>query len=142
MAPDVDADRARAAEVHDERGATHRGLAAFAGVVALSAIGGAVGLVTGSLSLTPTIEARLPFASPVLGGLALAAIVALPMAVTAALAWTGDARAGRAAVVAGGLQIGWIVVQVAFIRVLTPFHPTFLLVGIALIWLGRRIDRP
>ena len=124
------------------RAASHRGIAVFAGLIAISAVGGTVGLVSGGLALTPEIEERLPFASPVFGGLALAAIVAVPMTATAVLAWRGDARAGRAAVLAGVLQIGWIVVQLTIIRELSFFHPTYLAVGAAMVWLGRRIDGP
>lgn len=117
----------------------HAGLAAFAALLALSAWGGAAGLSIGFLSLGPAVESRLPFASPVFGGLALAVVVALPMSVLAVLAWRGDPRTGDAAVVCGVLQVGWIVVELLFIWELSFFHPLFLAIGVALIVIGRRM---
>ena len=120
----------------------HRGLSAFAALLALSAWGGAVGLATGGLDLGPEVTPRLPFASPVLGGLALAMVVAVPMTFLAVLAWRGDPRTGPMAIVAGILQIWWIVVELAFIRVLSFFHPLYIGIGVALIVIGRRLRRP
>lgn len=118
-----------------------RVLAVVAGVNAVAAWAGAVGLVVGFLTITPRLEQRLPLDSPVLGGLALAAIVAVPLSVLAALAWTGDPRTPEAAVVAGGLLMGWIVVQLAFIRELSGFHPFYLGLGAALAAWGRHHRR-
>jgi hypothetical protein len=114
------------------------GLSAFAAVVALPAYAGAVGLLTGSLRLGDTVAARLPFASPQLGGLALTVIVAAPTTRLAWLAWRGDSRTDAAAVMSGGLVIGWIIVELAFIREFSFFHPTYIVVGGILIWTGRR----
>ena len=114
----------------------HRALATFAGVVALSAWGGAVGLVAGFLTLGAEIEARLPLDSPVLGGLALATIVALPTTALAVLAWRGDPRTGDVAVVAGLLVVGWIAVQLAVIQTFSSFQPTYVVVGLALVLWG------
>ncbi len=113
------------------------GLAIFAAIVALSGYGGALGLMSGVLSLGEVVTARLPFASPVLGGVALALIVAVPTTVLAWFAWHGDERTDAAAVFAGVLVIGWIVVELLVIRELTFFHPTYVLVGAAFIWVGR-----
>lgn len=113
-------------------------LATFAALIAVSAWGGAGGLAFGYLRLPPEIEARLPFDSPALGGIALAIVVGVPMTVLAALAWCGDPRTNQVAVAAGAIQIGWIVVELAFIRELSFFHPTYVLVGVALIVAGRR----
>lgn len=114
------------------------GLSVFAGVIAASAWGGAAGLIIGFLTLGPVVESRLPLHSPVLGALALAAIVAVPMTILAMMAWQGDPRTGEAAVVCGVLQVGWIVVEVLFIWELSFFHPLYLLVGAALIVVGLR----
>ena len=119
----------------------HVGLAAFTGLVSLSAWAGAAGLAFGFLGLPAYLERRLPFHSPVLGGVALALIVAVPMAIVAVLALAGDPRTGQAAMGAGVLQVGWIVVQLAFIRELSFFHPTFLVAGIVLVLWGRHLDR-
>lgn len=117
----------------------HRGLAVFAALLAASAWGGAAGLVVGFLGLGPAVESRLPFASPVFGGVALAAVVAVPMSILAVLAWRGDPRTGDAAVICGVLQVGWIVVELLFIWELSFFHPLYLVIGLVLIFVGRRI---
>ncbi|MGV1008265.1 MAG: hypothetical protein ACOYBY_06615 [Dermatophilaceae bacterium] len=113
------------------------GLVIFAAVVAISAYAGAVGLVTGVLSVGETLTARLPWGSAVFGGLALALVVGVPTSVVAWLAWHADARTDAAAVLAGVLLVGWIVVEYLFLRELSFFHPTYLLVGAVLVWLGR-----
>ena len=87
------------------------------------------------------MTSRLPFASQVLGGIALLAVVAVPNAVASWLAARGDRRSGDASVVAGLLLAGWIVAELAFIRQLSFFHPLFLVVGALLIWLGSRLLR-
>src|SRR4051794_26086116 len=51
-----------------------------AGLNAVGAVGGAVGLVTGTLSLAELTD-RLPFGSALLGGVALGLVVAVPQAV-------------------------------------------------------------
>jgi len=128
-------------DARQEARARRTGLAVFAGLVAVSAYGGALGLILGFLDLGARINARLPFGSPVLGGLALALIVAVPSTVLAWWAWRGDPRTDLAAVVTGVLVIGWIVVELAFIRELSFFHPTYVAVGAALVWVGRRALR-
>ena len=60
--------------------------AAVTGLIALSAYAGAVGLLGGGISFGETIDARLPFDSLILAGLALLAIVAVPMTVAAVAA--------------------------------------------------------
>ena len=121
-------------------GSRRSGLTAFAAVIALSAWGGALGLSIGFLSLPARLNDRLPFASPVLGGLALTLVVALPATWLASLAWHGDRRTDGWAVVTGGLLVGWILVELAFIRDFSFFHPTYLVIGLVLIWIGRRAN--
>jgi hypothetical protein len=112
-------------------------LAVAAAVVSASAFGGALGLVTGTLDLGASVTERLPWESAVVGGVALALWVGVPFAVLAVLAWRGSARTGAVAVAAGGLVIGWIVVQVACIRTFSPFQPTYLVVGLGFVGAGR-----
>ncbi|MGZ4794374.1 MAG: hypothetical protein ACXV8T_00625 [Acidimicrobiia bacterium] len=116
-------------------------LAVVGALDAVAAWAGAAGLVTGFLTLGRTVERRLPFGSPVLGGLALAAIVAVPSTALAWFAWRGDRRTGPVAVLSGGLLIGWIVGQVLVIRELSWFHPTYLVIGAGLVGAGRRPSR-
>ena len=114
------------------------GLAVYAGLIALSAYGGAIGLASGSMNTSETIDGRLPMQSPVLGAVALAVIVGVPNTVLMWHAWRGDARAPAAATVAGVLLIGWIGVEVAFIRELSWLQPLYVAVGASLVAIGRR----
>ncbi|HEX9065572.1 MAG TPA: hypothetical protein VF843_10720 [Streptosporangiaceae bacterium] len=114
------------------------GLAVFTGAIAVSAYGGALGLIAGFLSLGAVVTSRLPFASPVLSGIALMAVVAIPATVVCWLAARGDRRTGDATVLLGVLLVGWIVVELAFIRELSFFHPLFAVIGGLLVWLGLR----
>jgi hypothetical protein len=124
-----------------ERGHRRVGVAGFAALIALSAYAGALGLVTGFLALGGTVNERLPLHSPVLGGIALALIVALPQTWLAWLAWRGDLRTDVVALLTGILLIGWILGELAFIRDLSFFHPTYLAIGAVLIWIGRHAAR-
>ena len=113
------------------------GVCVFAGLIAFSAYAGAIGLISGWLRLDDTAATRLPFSSPVLGGLALAVIVAVPATWLAWLAWRGDPRIEAAELLTGGLLMGWIIVELAFIREFSFFHPLYLANGVILVWLGR-----
>lgn len=37
----------------------------------------------------------------------------------------------------GVVLVGWIAVQLAFLRELSFFHPTYVVIGAVLIWMGR-----
>jgi hypothetical protein len=119
----------------------YRLLMVTAGLTALAAWGGAIGLVSGALDLTEPIERRLPFHSPVFGGVALAIVVAAPCTVTAWMAWRRDSRTGFVAVGSGAVLIAWILVQIATIRELTPLQPICAAIGGLLVVLGRRMPR-
>jgi hypothetical protein len=117
----------------DVKRSKRRRLALFAGVNAVAAWAGAGGVMTGRLELGREIDARLPFASPVVAGLALAVVVALPLSVVAGLAWRGDAATPEAAAVAGFLLVGWIGIQLLFIQEFSFFHPAYVTVGAVLV---------
>jgi hypothetical protein len=112
-------------------------LAVCASLISLSAFAGSAGLVAGWLRLGEALDQRLPLGSPVIGGIALAIIVGLPTAWLAWLAWRADARADAAALLIGMLLIGWILVELAFIREVSFFHPLYVVVGAVLIVVGR-----
>jgi hypothetical protein len=118
-----------------------RGLAAAAGAVAVSAWAGAAGLALDALGLPDRLVARLPLASPVLGGLALAVVVAVPFSVVTVLAWRADPRADAAAHAAGLVLVGWIVVELLFVRELSFLHPLMAAIGLAFTGVGRRRRR-
>src|SRR5689334_1550636 len=107
-------------------------------VVAVCAYGGALGLMTGLLDLGADLNQRLPFHSPVFGGLALAAIVGVPFTTVAADAWRGSPRTDRSTFYAGYVLVGWILVELGFIREFSFLHPLFLAVGVACMVAGSR----
>ena len=115
-----------------------RGLAVYAGAVALSAYYGSAGLVLGFLPGVDLLRPRLPFDSTLLGGLALLLVVAVPTSVTAVLAWRHDPRAADAALWSGVLLVGWIVVEVIVIRELSPLQPICAVLGLGLVAWGVR----
>ena len=136
MTTDLDATGRPVAGVH-----RHRLLATFAGLNALSAWFGVLGLVGGSLSFGEELNQRLPFDSLVLAGLALAAVVAIPSTVLAVLAWRGDPRTPFATTALGVLLIGWIVVQLLFLQSFSFFQPLYAAIGLAFLVIGRRSAR-
>ncbi len=118
--------------------APHRWFAGFIGFNALAAWGGAFGLASGVLAMGDELNRRLPFASPVLGGLALALIVAAPLTLLAYDAWTGATGTAAVSAQCGVLLVGWIVIQLAMLRTFSPLQPFYLAVGTMLIVWGRR----
>jgi hypothetical protein len=115
-------------------------LCVAAGVTAASAYGGAIALVGGGIDFGSTINQRLPFGSRPLAGLALAAIVGAPFTVLAVCAGRNDPRTNRAAIAAGALLIGWIVVQLAVIRSFSVLHPIYIVLGAAFLSVGIASD--
>ncbi|WP_436498301.1 hypothetical protein [Actinokineospora sp. HUAS TT18] len=103
--------------------------AAVAGLVAVWAYAGGIGVIGGGVDFGPEINDRLPWGSTTLAGLALIAVVALPMTAAAFAIWRRLPSARRVALVAGVLLIGWIVVQLAFIRTFSWLQPACVLLG-------------
>src|SRR3954468_18086081 len=116
-------------------------LAAYAAQLALGAYGGALGLTTGFLELPSELEQRLPFDSPVLGAVAPAVLVGVPATVLTTLAWRGHRWAPPAAVAVGVLLVGWILVEVAFLREVSFLQPFYAAVGLGLVVWGRSTAR-
>ena len=71
----------------------------------------------------------------------VAVIVALPLAMVAVLAWRGDERSDVATAAVGVVLIGWIAVQLAFLRSLSFFHIFYVAMGALFVWLSRRGTR-
>lgn len=114
-------------------------LAALAFFVALNAVGGAVALMTGAIDLGAEIGGRLPFDSQVVGGLALASIVGVPMAVAGVYAATGRVHTAEVAMLAGALLVGWIGVQLLVIRTFSWLQPAMVVAGLLVFAAGRRM---
>jgi dienelactone hydrolase len=115
------------------------GLAVFAAANAVAAWFGAIGVMTGVIAVGDRLEQRLPFDSPVAGGVALASVVATPLTLLAWAAWRGWPSTDHVAFVAGVLLIGWIVVQVVVLRTFSWFQPAYLGIGAALVAASSRV---
>ena len=125
-------------ETH-QRSRRRPGLAVYASLVALSAYAGAVGLATGALDLGNRLNERLPFHSPAFGAIALGVLVGMPATAVARQAARGDERVGATAVLVGITLVGWIFVELVFIRELSALQPFYVGVGISFIVIGRRL---
>jgi len=120
------------------RPAAAREFGALSALLALGAAYGALGLACGFLSLGEPATSRLPFASPVVGGLALAAVVAVPSAAAAWLLWRGHPHAWRTAAGSGALLLAWIAIEVAVIRQFSPLQVVCGFAGLVLLTVGAR----
>jgi hypothetical protein len=109
--------------------------------MAFWAYAGALGLAAGGLDPGPAVTARLPLGSPVLAGLALLVVVAVPMTLAAVTAWRGSTAAAGLLVLAGAALVLWIAVEVVIIRTYSWMQPTCLGYGLLVVWLGRRNQR-
>ncbi len=118
-----------------------RPLAVACGAMSTTAAAGVVGLVGGGVDLGPTIRARLPAHSQVLGGVALGATVAVPMGLAAVAGWRRSPRTGDLAAVAGAALAGWIVGQVLIIRTFFWLQPVCFGYGLAVLAAGLRVRR-
>jgi hypothetical protein len=110
--------------------------AVVTGVIALSGYAGVVGLLGGGISFGDSIDARLPFGSLFLAGLALLAIVAVPMTVALVAAGRGMRYGADIVFGAGLLLVAWIAVELASIKAYSWFHPTYLVAAIVVLGLG------
>lgn len=115
--------------------------AVVTGVIALSGYAGVVGLIGGGLSFGEPIDARLPFESLVLAGVALLMIVAVPMTVASIAAGHGSVYGADVVFGAGLLLVAWIAVELAFIEAYSWFHPTYLAAAIVVLGLGWLMNR-
>src|SRR4051794_13011882 len=111
-----------------------------AGINSVAAFLGATGLVTRWLDLGG-LTGRLPFGSAVLAGAALALLVGVPQGVLAASAFRRSSLAAAGSVVAGAAMVGWILVEVAFLRVFAGLQAAYVAVGLVQVALGFRLGR-
>jgi hypothetical protein len=103
-----------------------------------AAVFGAAGMAFGFNALPAYLEQRLPLHSQELGALALLSVVGVPFVLVAALSWRGDPRWGPVAWAAGLVLIGWIAIELAFMRELNFLHPLCAAVGLGFVWVGNK----
>ena len=125
-------------QAHKRSAWSQRLLAILAVLNTIGAVVGAWGLASGVLSLEPTLTSRLPYGSAVLGGVALCLLVALPNGVLAAVALRGGRQIGLLGIAVGAGLVVWILVELAFIRELSFFHPLYVTVGLIMVRAGVR----
>ena len=113
-------------------------LALGAGLMAASAAAGAVGLATGLDSFVPKLQSRLPFHRPVFGAMALIAVVGLPYARVAQLAWRGDARTDVASAAAGTFLVAWIAAERVIVREPSVLNAICAGAGVAFVFACRK----
>jgi hypothetical protein len=111
-------------------------LAAYAGLIALSAYFGSIAMISGLLPVGPSLAERLPFHSPVFGGIALALIVGLPTSLVAVLSWRRHPRTPDATALAGLMLVGWIAAELAITREFSALQVVYAAAGAGLIALG------
>lgn len=111
-------------------------LAVFTALIAFSAIAGAMAISSGIVDFGLAIDERLPFDSPRFAAIALLAVVALPMTIVEWCAMTGHPRSRQAAIAAGALLIGWIVVQVGVIHTFSWLQPVMAAAGAVVLAAG------
>ena len=117
------------------------GTGTLTGIIALSAYAGVVGLVGGGISFGEVINARLPFHSLFLGGVALLVFVAAPMTAAAVACLRNLPHDSEFVIGAGLLLVAWIAIQLAFIKSCSWFHPTYLGPAIFVIICGWLLER-
>ncbi|GAB2727934.1 hypothetical protein [Nocardia thraciensis] len=117
-------------------------LVLVAGVVAIWALAGAVGLATGAIDLGATATERLPLDSPPLAAVALALMVGVPMVFTAVLVVRGDRRATAIAMISGALLVSWIIVQIYTIETFSWLQPVCVVAGLVVIALAMTDSDP
>jgi fermentation-respiration switch protein FrsA (DUF1100 family) len=100
---------------------------------------GGLGLIAGFVALGDPIDGRLPFDSPVLAGVALIVLVAVPLTALAWSAFSAGPRTDELALVSGVLLIGWIVGQVVVIRTFSWFQPLYLVIGVGFVVVSNRV---
>jgi len=97
--------------------------------------------MSGALDLGTSLDTRLPFDGPVVGGVALAVVVGAPMTCAAVDARSGTDRADVMALSTSALPVGWILVEVAVIRSFSWLQPAFFAAGAANATAGYRGNR-
>jgi hypothetical protein len=109
--------------------------------VALPAVAGGIGLLTGVIEPPAEDLADTPFDSYVIPGVLLAVVVGGSAAIAAAALWKRHRHAPAVALVAGLGLVIWIAVQMTMIQ-FSPLQPAYLVAGAAIAALAIVLLRP
>jgi hypothetical protein len=93
-------------------------------------------LIADAWRLDPTMLRHLPVDTWVLPGVALAVLIALPYAIAGLLVAIGHSTARAVSFLAGGILVGWIVIQIALIQQYFFLQPVMGLCGLLTIGLA------
>jgi hypothetical protein len=108
-------------------------------VAAVSAVGGGIGLAAGNaIGMPADWLAATPFSSWLVAGVLLLLVVAVPMGVAAVAELRRSSHAPSLALIAGALQVLWIIAQWVVIGRFHWLQPTMLVVGAAVTVLALR----
>jgi uncharacterized membrane protein len=111
----------------------HPAILALSGVVATAGWAGAVLLLAGVVDFGAAVTSRLPFHSTVFAALALLAVVAVPMTLTAWLCARRSTWWRVAGAASGAMLVGWILIQLALIQTFSWLHPVMAAAGAAVL---------
>lgn len=115
--------------------------ATVCGTVAVTAYGGAIGLISGGLPLGPGLDSRLPLGSLLVAGLALLGFVAVPMSMATLAALRPHPTTPSRVLLAGIMLVVWIAVELLFLRAYAWLQPLYLLIGAAVVGLAWVLSR-
>ena len=142
--PDLEAEQregdAMTTRPHDRSSWPRRWLLFLAVLNTVTALFGAWGLVSGALDLGH-VTGRLPWDSAAVAGVALGLLVAVPNAALVVVALRRGRYTGLVGIAVGTAMVAWIVVELAFIRELSFFHPLYVAIGLLMVWAGFRVVR-
>jgi hypothetical protein len=102
-------------------------------VLGLSAVYGGVGLLTGTIGMPDTWLEGTPFGTWLVPGIALLLLVALPMLTAGVVELRARRESEVVSAVAGLLQVGWISVELLFMRRYDPLQPLVLILATVLL---------
>jgi hypothetical protein len=109
-------------------------------IFVISAVGGGLGLLTGSLELPDEWLDSTPFDGYAIPAVILAVVVGGSWLAATWAVWARHPLAPLVSVAAGVVQLGWFAVQIAllgYISWMQPFYAALALITIALAWWWR-----
>jgi hypothetical protein len=113
-------------------------------IFGIGAVGGGIGLLTGSVGLSKDFLAGTPFDSYLIPGLALLVFVGGSMLGAAWNLWKRSRYALYGSLAAAAMIAGWFVVQLGTVGYISWMQPAFIglgLIQMALTWLVFRPER-